>query len=190
MLYLSCFRTWAQRCGVTQSEPGHWPQGRVRVYCSGSATLYHTNIRRQTGPLLLLLLLLSRFSRVRVRLCSFKPHLCECSELSLKGEVPVSSPQALTPAIRLPTFWPPRDIRVTHAIPVALTRPEELGRGGGPHGLHVGGVCLCADSPSVLPCSFGDLTKACVCPACLGHKARRCGLSIFRAVDSGPCGEH
>ena len=54
--------------------------------------------------------------RCRVRLCSFKPHLCECSELSLKGEVPVSSPQALTPAIRLPAFWPPRDIRVTRAI--------------------------------------------------------------------------
>ena len=102
----------------------------------------------------------------------------------------MSSPQALTPAIRLPTFWPPRDIRVTHTIPVALTQPEELGRGGGPHGLHVGGVCLCADSPSVLLCLSGDLTKACVCPACLGHKARGCGLSIFRAVDSGPCGEH
>ena len=75
-------------------------------------------------------------------------------------------------------------------VPVALTQPEELGRGGGPHGLHVGGVCLCADSPSMLPCLFGDLTKACACPACLGHEARRCGLSIFRAVDSGPSGEH
>lgn len=96
-----------------------------------------------------------------------------------------------------PTSWPPRDVCVTCSTPAAFTQSEEVGGGVGPHGLHVGGVCLCADSPSMLPCLSGDLTKAYVCPACRGHeaiKAWRCGLSIFRAVDRlshsrGPSGE-